>query len=194
MTKGLKLNRRVAMQSLLAVATASLVACGETKDAETPVETKAPAKSWGKFLNANEMALLTTVAGLIIPQTDTPGAVEAGVPDTIQELLSGWGADDVRDHWRAGLTSVSDYFQTVEGGGDFKALSAEQQVVLLGALDTGVYKNEIEMPFYKDLKSTIATAYYMSEPGATEELEYDPVPGDFKGCIDFSEVGKAWAT
>ncbi len=194
MTKSFELNRRTAMQSLLAVAAAGMVACRDNEVTEAAVSGETPSKAWGKFLNPAEMALLTSVAGLIIPQTDTPGAVEAGVPETIQDLVSNWGADDLREHWRAGLSSVSEHFKSAEGGGVFAELSNDQQVLLLSALDTGVYKKTIELPFYKDLKTTIASAYYMSEPGATEELEYDPVPGDFKGCIDFSEVGKAWAT
>jgi len=34
----------------------------------------------------------------------------------------------------------------------------------------------------------------MTEVGADEELIYDPVPGDFQGCIPFEDVGRAWAT
>jgi len=44
------------------------------------------------------------------------------------------------------------------------------------------------------MKRTIATAYYMSEVGASEELNYDPVPGDWRADVPFSEIGKAWAT
>lgn len=78
--------------------------------------------------------------------------------------------------------------------GSFAKLPAVERETVLTKFDAGVYGDTIKNDFYKDLKSSIGAAYYMSEPGATEELNYDPVPGDFKGCIPFSEVGKAWAT
>lgn len=182
------------MLSLLAVATTGLVACKDQQSNSEIKEAVAGYKVGDPFLNGSEMALLTSIAGLIIPQTDTPGAVEAGVHDTIQNLLSNWGEDDVRTHWRNGLKAVSDQFKTMGASGSFSELGSDDQVKWLTELDAGVYKDSIDLPFYKDLKRTIATAYYMSEPGATQELAYDPVPGDFKGCIDYSEVGKAWAT
>ncbi len=185
----LNLTRRETMLSLLAIASTSLVAC---KDNAGDIKKNVGGFKLGDpFLNGSEMALLTAIAGLIIPNTDTPGAVEAGVQDTIQELLSNWGEDDVRSYWRGGLKAVSGKFGDVD---DFVELPVEKQMELLGALDKGVYKDEIDLPFYKDLKRAVVGAYYMSEAGATQELAYDPVPGDFKGCIDFDEIGKAWAT
>jgi len=185
----LRLNRRETMLSLLAVASTGLVSC---KDSAGDIKKNVGGFQLGDpFLNSSEMALLTSIAGLIIPTTDTPGAVEAGVQDTIQDLLSNWGEDNVRSYWRGGLKSIGQHFGEEQV---FADLSAEKQTELLSALDKGVYKGKIDLPFYKDLKRAVSGAYYMSEVGATQELAYDPVPGDFKGCIEFSEVGKAWAT
>lgn len=179
----LKLNRRETMLSLLAVASAGMAAGCKDKTATQP-SGESKFKIGDPFLNASEMALLTTAAGLIIPKTDTPGADEAGVQDTIQDLLSNWTDGDVRSYWREGIKSISKHFD----------MAAEDKAASLSALDSGVYSKKIDLPFYHDFKQAIVGAYYMSEAGATEELAYDPVPGDFKGCIDFSEVGKAWAT
>jgi len=188
-------DRRQAMIGLLAVASAGLVAGCKEKDVETTSSSQVEANTGsGGFLSAAEYALLASMAQTIIPKTETAGAIEAGVPDTLQELLTGWGDDEVRVYWRNGLSSISDHFASVDGGGVFADLDVAKQEELLEAFDKSVYKNEIENAFYKDMKQAVARAYYMSEPGATEELAYDPVPGDFKGCIPFSDVGKAWAT
>lgn len=45
-------------------------------------------------------------------------------------------------------------------------------------------------PRFKDL---ILTTYYLSEPGATQELRLEPVPGPWRGDIPYSEVGRSWA-
>ena len=64
----------------------------------------------------------------------------------------------------------------------------------LTAYDAAVYEWQIDDGFYRDLKSTVVEAYYMSEVGATEELAYEPVPGEWIGCVPLSEFPKTWAT
>jgi hypothetical protein len=38
--------------------------------------------------------------------------------------------------------------------------------------------------------------YFSSEPGATQVLQYEAVPGKYNGCIPLNEAGngKTWAT
>ncbi|NNC37240.1 MAG: gluconate 2-dehydrogenase subunit 3 family protein [Acidimicrobiales bacterium] len=194
----MNIQRRDAMKMLLAIsASGALAACGDQSKTDTKQDGEDPLLKYaeaGKFLSMQEMAFLTAMAATIIPRTDTPGAVEAGIPQTIQDLLSTWGDDTVRQYWRSGLQSVQAGLKGADGSNDFATLAANAREAVLAKFDAGVYANTIENDFYKDFKSTIGSAYYMSETGATEELIYDPVPGDFKGCIPFSDVGKAWAT
>jgi len=187
---GPDMKRRDAMKLLLATAAASaLASCGNTQGDENLAKIVD-----GKFLTAGEMALLSALAQTIIPNTESPGAIEAGVPETIEGLLSGWGDDKVRVHWRSGLRSLAKQLGNRKGADGFLDMSETARFERLQVFDEGVFGEKIKNDFYKDFKQTIATAYYMSEAGATQELLYDPVPGDFKGCIPFDDVGKAWAT
>jgi len=68
------------------------------------------------------------------------------------------------------------------------------QEALLSKYDASVFGGQTDDKFYRDLKSTAATAYYMSEIGASEELAYEAVPGDFKGCVSIADYPKTWAT
>ena len=38
--------------------------------------------------------------------------------------------------------------------------------------------------------------YFLSKPGATQVLQYNPMPGPFKGCVPLKEAGngKTFAT
>ena len=45
-----------------------------------------------RFLDARRIELLMAVADTIIPQTDTPGAVDAGVPALFDGLLRNWAS------------------------------------------------------------------------------------------------------
>ncbi len=193
MMSNLNEGRRDTIKALLAIsATGALTACKpKTRDDSKSVSGNRDLvyAAKGQFFNAKEFAFLSAVAQTIMPKTDTAGAIEAGVPETIQSLVSEWGDDSFRAYWRAGLRGVSNELE-----GSFAALSPAERQAKLADYDSKVFNDSIEDKFYKDMKHTIVSAYYMSEPGATEELHYDPVPGDFRGCVPFSEIGKAWAT
>jgi hypothetical protein len=51
-------------------------------------------------------------------------------------------------------------------------------------------------PFILMAKELTMLGFFTSEPGATQVLQYLPVPGSYKGCIPLSEAGngKTWAT
>lgn len=191
------MQRRDAIKSLLAISAASaLAACtGKTENGEAKPAASANLKyaSEGKFLNTGEMALVAALAQTIIPKTDTAGAIEAGVPEAIQGLASEWGDDNFRKYTRSGLSALDKHFKSV-GGQAFADQSEKQRESLLSKYDADVFGGKVKDDFYKNFKSTVATAYYMSEPGATEELIYEAVPGEWKGCVPFSEIGRTWAT
>src|SRR2546428_12051568 len=55
-----------------------------------------------RALNAHQNETVATIAELIIPKTDTPGAREAGVPAFIDVMLADWADDDHRQQFTAG--------------------------------------------------------------------------------------------
>ena len=192
----MNLDRRDMFKSLLALSAVGAVsACGgaqETASTDEATETPAEASASG-FFNASEMAFIAAISDTIIPTTDTPGAVAAGVPETIQALATDWGNDDFRTYWRNGLTNLGGAL-TDQAGGEFGSLDPEQKLAALSAYDASVFDGQTDDGFYRALKATIVQAYYMSEPGATEELAYEPVPGEWIGCVPLSEFPKTWAT
>jgi len=186
-----KLQRRQVFQGLIALsAVGGLAACGAADETSTAETSPAPAPG---YFDANEMALIAALAQTIIPQTDTAGAVEAGVPATLQDLATEWGDDAFRQYWRDGLADLRASL-TAETGGDFESLSPSERQTALMSFDANVFAGNIENGFYRDFKGTVVQAYYMSESGATEELAYEPVPGEWIGCVSLSDYPKTWAT
>lgn len=63
--------------------------------------------------------------------------------------------------------------------------------------ETSERKSETMKPkspiFYFTMKDLTMLGYFTSEPGATQALEYVPVPGRYEGCIDLKPGQKAWA-
>lgn len=190
MTDFMTIQRRDAIKALLAISAAgALSACLEGPANSGGATTVSAAPK----LSASEMALVSALAQTIIPKTETAGAIEAGVPATIQSLFTDWADDNYRTYWRGGLDKLEQYF-IKSGGQPFAKMSASQQANVLGKYDAKAYAETGFDDFYKALKSTVATAYYMSEPGASEELAYEPVPGEWRGCVPLSEFPKTWAT
>ena len=194
MTK-LDINRRRAMQALLAIsASGALAACGGTDTTELATDDLGLRYAQGvNFFSADEMAQMSAMADTIIPTTDTPGAVAAGVPAQLQSLASTWGDDAYRQYWRNGVAATMGELDGLAGE-SFASLSPEARERVLGDYDAKVFGGQVEDGFYKDFKRTVATAYYMSEPGATEELAYEPVPGEWIGDAPLSRFPKTWAT
>src|SRR3989442_5510883 len=59
-------------------------------------------------LDPHPAETVATIAEMIIPQTDTPGARAAHVPEVIDLILAAWFAADDRARFLAGLADVDE--------------------------------------------------------------------------------------
>ena len=57
-------------------------------------------------IGAQPRGLIAALAELIIPETDTPGAVAAGVPDFIDQIVSQWYTPTERKIFDDGLVAM----------------------------------------------------------------------------------------
>ena len=141
-------------------------------------------------LTADEWTLIGEVSELIIPTTDTGGALAAGVPDFVKMMLSDWFTAAERENFIAGLHEFS-AGALKEYGKDFTKLSASQKDQYFGDLLTKAEggASAARTPFVVLMKRLTIFGYYSSELGATTELrqqiaaaKYEPAavvkPGD----------------
>ncbi|MGC3989482.1 MAG: gluconate 2-dehydrogenase subunit 3 family protein [Chthoniobacteraceae bacterium] len=157
-----------------------------------------------QFLNEDQAALISELSEVIIPKTDTAGAIDAGVPAFIDGMLFEVYPAAAKENFMKGLAAFNDEAKKAYGD-DFAVCTVEQKNALVkkslddlgGALDTSTawYKSgKKEKPFIIEMKELTLVGYFTSEPGATQTLQYNQVPGPFKGCVPVAEVGKTWAT
>lgn len=152
------------------------------------------------FFTEDQARLVSELAQTIIPKTDTPGAKEAGVPGFIDQILKECYKKEDQDKFLAGLTDFD--AKSKEANGDsFIYLDAEKQLAFVKAENeaavTAVKADpSIERPFILSAKELTLLGFFTSEPGATQVLQYEAVPGSYKGCIPLSEAGngKTWAS
>jgi hypothetical protein len=154
----------------------------------------------GHFFTPNEAKQVAAISEHIIPKTDTPGALDVGVPAFIDRMMADYYQEPERKVLRAGLAHIDPDSKTAYGK-VFVELTSDQQIELLKRYDREAYDMTAqntkaakpERHFFRTLKELTTLGYFTSEPGATKALKYAAVPGPYKGDIPFTDVGKAWA-
>ena len=186
------MDRRQALRG--AAFTFGLVAVGSlsVRAVAQPVLTWTPTA-----LSQDQARTLEAVAEQIVPATDSPGARGAGVPAFIDRTLKSWSDPVDADRIKAGLTKL-DADARAANGAAFAALTGPQQAALLARYDAEAATARRQVPpaphFFASLKELVTIASFTSKPGATIALRYDPVPGDYHGCVPLSQIGRGWAT
>ncbi len=169
-------SRRTALIKLASVATSTALAPAfaeteshnhhELSDSQpTPSAAAGPA-----YFSQPEYDLISKLADLLIPRTDTPGAVDAGVPLWIDRHVSSTPA--LQQQFKQGLADLN--------AASFAALSEPQQIALLQTLSDDTSPTS----FFKTFKDLTIDAYYSSEPGLVQELGYhgNTFRSTFPGC------------
>jgi hypothetical protein len=154
--------------------------------------------SWApKALTLDQARTLSAACEVIVPQTDTPGAIAAGVPQKIDGWIAGWLDPPAGDRLKAGIDQLNERAHT-RGAANFTALTQDQKVALLSEIEGEQRAADRQRPpvphYWNTLKGLTTTAYFTSQAGATKAARYDPVPGAYKGCIPLKDVGRVWAT
>ena len=143
-----------------------------------------------RAFNAEQFALLEQVCEVIIPTTDTPGAIGAGVPQFMWQILEDWGTESSRAEI-AGVLVAVEKLAWSRFGAAFLELSPDRRLEVIKILDSECLA--AKDPAYTKFKHLVLVGYYQSEIGATRELRYELVPGAWRSCVPLSEIGRASA-
>jgi len=144
----------------------------------------------GPVLGSDRYALLEQVTETMIPATDTPGAIEAGVPEFIRSMLVDWSSKETRAAMLGVLDTIENTAWRQHDHG-FLELSAERRLDVVRRVDEDAYARQDTA--WRNFKSLVLVGYYQSEIGATQELRYELVPGAWRSCLPLTEVGRASA-
>ena len=159
------------------------------------------------FFSTDQATLVAALTEIIIPRTDTPGAIDAGVPMFIDRILKEIYPKETQDAFLKGLSDF-DSGARKSYGNAFTDCSEEEKINYFktqhdavmdksGSGYSGGFWASTEnssKPFMVELKELTLLGFFTSEPGATKVLQYNQVPGPYKGCVPVTEVGKTWAT
>ena len=185
------LTRRETLLAALSAAALGTLGAGCAERSEPS------AKIAGRFFDADELALLANVVEIVIPTTDTPGARAAKVHLFIDALMADWANGETQLEIRRAVNSVNTA-ALARHDADFNTLPESRQIGVVAAVDAAAFAADAEAGSerrsFRRLKELIFRGFYLSRIGATEELRFELVPGEFRGCVPLAEVGRTWAT
>lgn len=148
----------------------------------------------GKIFSQPDMAMLREICDLVIPRTDTPGAVDVDTHGFIDNQLYHCYKSEDQAQAKSILAKINQVSRS-RFNKDFVSASVEQRLAVLIDLEKPV--NEFDQDdriHFKFIKQQVLFGYYTSEVGASQELEYLAIPGGYKGSIPYDSVGKAWGS
>jgi hypothetical protein len=147
---------------------------------------------YSAILPPDRKILLAEIADTILPTTDTPGAKAAKTEDFIVAAVENCLPVGERKRFWDGLIEVEEDCQR-QFNQSFVACDLTQRTKLLEQLQTKAktFKGD-GSPFFTTLKMLTLHGYFTSEIGATQALNYDPIPGKWDPAMKIDENTKAW--
>lgn len=151
----------------------------------------------GKLLNSNQQNIISAISALIIPVTDTPGALEAGVPEFVELMIADCYPLEDQNRFISGIDDI-DKDAKAAYKKSFLELEEPQQIELLTKIEKEAVEKRTSEPDFVPpailmLKELTLIGYFTSEIGATKALNYLHVPGKYEACIPLQPGQKAWA-
>ena len=156
----------------------------------------------------SQRQLVRNLVDIIIPRTDTPGALDAKADHFIELTVAHYMTAEERKTFAAGLSELQ---AVIDSAGDL-AIEAERKtltVLLTEQLnnleerhaDAAWYQlgNRVgngfdsTAPFICQLKELTVVGFFMSEVGATQVLRHNPMPGSFDGETPLATDQPSWA-
>ena len=132
-----------------------------------------------RALSAEQAELVSALADLILPRTDTPSASDVGVPAFLDHMLAAWYAPEDTRLFLQGLDDIDRF-----AGGAFLALDERKQVTVAGELDGfGGGDRGTAAWTWSRVKSLTVYGYFTSERVMTEVTKDPIIPGRFAGCV-----------
>jgi hypothetical protein len=179
-----------------------------------------PGPDWKpSVLDKDELTVVARVADIILPRTDTPGALDVGVPAFIDTMLKEVYSKESRDRYRKGLRDF-DAAAKKEHSKPFLKLDAQQQKTLVQKFQDAAIADERAAsaeeqkklvqevrdasmlaqrtepsvwvhprPFILTTKELTLLGFFTSRVGATQVLQYVAIPGAYHGCLPVNRAG-----
>jgi gluconate 2-dehydrogenase gamma chain len=157
------------------------------------------------YFSPAQREIVAAMAEVIIPRTETPGAIDARVPAFLELMVANWMNDQERAIFDAGLRDIETRVPA-QYGKPFNQLGAQEQLQILEELeaaasdsswyDFGNVEREYisDAPFICHLKELTIWGFFTSLEGGSQVLRYNPMPMYFDGDIPLAPGESSWSS
>ena len=180
------LLRRVAWMLGGAISAPAALAVLQGCSAKEPVPGTAIAS---RFFKGKQADVVTAIADVLIPKTDTSGALDAGVPAFIDAVMADVYPKDAQERFSAGI----DAFEIAAGSGGKAFLeqnTAQRAATVQQVIDAALTGEHRDKPFILVARELTLLGFYTSRVGITENMEYVAVPTVYHGCVPLAQMQK----
>lgn len=175
----------------------------------------APEVGWiPVFFTPAEAAQMEKICEAIAPKTATPGAIEAGVVNHLDQALNVLYKERDSDYFRRGLAAfVKSYDDNQETS--FNKATTEQMTKVIndfvvdfesddarskayyGSLqdEAGEKSDDFVMTYFTiNVVPATFNSYFTSELVGETVMRYDPIPQKYEGCIPYAPGEHSWSS
>ena len=149
-----------------------------------------------RVLSQEQVVLLNHLSDTIVPETESPSASQVRVVEFVDLVMADVLTDDLNNSILRAIDELESYSISEEGS-SFVELPMENRTNLVQAIDDAAFTDDpaekMELTFltdYRYLKSLVLMAYFTSEEGVKQNLDYVVIPGEYEPCITLPDDGK----
>ena len=155
------------------------------------------------YLTPEQRSTLAAMTEIIIPRTETPGAIDAGVAHYIEMMVQQWMNEQERQIFDEGLAKLMNSVQE-KFDKPFEQLDSKTQLAIMedmeeAASDSSWYDMGNIMrdfisdaPFICQVKELTIWGFFTSEVGGTQVLRFNPMPMTFESDIPLGPDDGSW--
>lgn len=180
---GIEINRRLVLSAgLLAGAGIVLSGCGQGNEIHLDV----PDSTSFRYFSPNQVAILTDVADLMIPRTETVGAADTQTILYLDQLMQTWASEATKREFDGFIESL-DALALANHAAGYLGLNNTVRRDFLQQIDAANFSETpktASVPSYRRVKWLIFHIHYTSEAA---NPDFVLIPGQYQGDVSETE-------
>ena len=145
------------------------------------------------FFNKEQFLVISKLMEIIIPETETPGAISLKLPEFIDAYIYNViDEDNITSNkiLKEGLNKFIDLVRSETTKQETNEISIKEWEDQLRKVLVSESKNDKTTIAIQDLRKLTVGAYKINEFVGENLMAYNPVPGKQIGCVDLNEATK----
>ena len=142
------------------------------------------------FFNKEQFLVVSKLMEIIIPETETPGAISLKLPEFIDAYIYNViDEDNISSNkiLKDGLNKFIDLVKSKTTKEEINKISVKEWEDQLNKTLISEGNNDKITIAIKDIRKLTVGAYKINEFVGEKLMAYNPVPGQQKGCVDLNE-------